>query len=343
MEKYRAYTKNDFLDDPDFIRHVKYPEEDLADQWNDWLAQRPPNEEAYREAVFLLRGMLGTERLQPGILYADRLFADIKGTIALNDRKNRKRKIIKWSLSGIAATFLLLLTAFWYLQSMINIQTGNGELLSATLPDKSMVQLNANSSIRYHRAWKLLGKREVWMSGEVLFDVKHLNKNPREINEGERFTTYSGDIAIEVLGTKFNVKNRRKEISVALLDGKVNVRSLDGKGRSRSLKPGELIRYRKGNFTAIEKTAAQNAKPTSWINKEVVAFNMQVADLVEEYRNVYGKEIVVTDTSLLTKRIDGKLSTRSEESIVYTLANILDATIRYGRDTIYLDSKQTGK
>jgi hypothetical protein len=56
-----------------------------------------------------------------------------------------------------------------------------------TLPDNSLVTLNANSSISYHRAWAWQNIREVWVSGEVYLNVTHLNTDPTHIKTRKSF------------------------------------------------------------------------------------------------------------------------------------------------------------
>lgn len=340
MRKYDDYTRDDFLDDAFFIGHVKYPTTESNRQWDDWLARKPANEGAYREAFFFLKNLMSLERLQPTPSEVDRIFNKIEKQNAFNTRKRWRRRIQHWSIGSVAASVLLAIAFYWYAHAMIRMQTGNGQMLSLTLPDSTVVQLNANSSLRYHRAWNLLNKREVWVNGEVLLRVKHLNKSPDHIRAGEHFTAYTKQLAVEVLGTTFNIRERRGETEVSLLQGKLAVKDLQGKHRTKFLKSGELIRYRAGAFTEKEKLTQQASTPAAWTGKELDTHDVTVATIMEMYQDLYGKTLVVRDPHLLQKRIDGKLPLTSERSIIYALANILDAEITFTTDTVYLKPKK---
>jgi transmembrane sensor len=93
------------------------------------------------------------------------------------------------------------------------------------LPDGSKAWLNTASSITYPTAFKG-NLREVTMSGEVYFEVKH--------NAAKPFRVKAGDQLIEDLGTSFNVNAYTDEsgIKTTLVEGIVKIANI-------ILKPGE--------------------------------------------------------------------------------------------------------
>ena len=85
-----------------------------------------------------------------------------------------------------------------------------------TLPDGSKVWVNAGSQLKYPRQFN--GKiREVYLSGEAYFDIKHDATKPFIIHTGKLVTT--------VLGTAFNIKEdpNKHTIVVTVTRGKVSV------------------------------------------------------------------------------------------------------------------------
>ena len=339
MEKYTNYSTQDFLDDLDFVRFAKYPDRDDFGNWKVWRATNPENAAAYDEALAYLRALYGISRIKPSQLLADNLFQDIERGIAGN-RKKRKNQIIRlWAAVAAVAAVALFLTAGWYYQSMIVIQTGSGVLQTVVLPDSSTVQLNANSSVAYRRAWKWLSKREVYTTGETLLEVRHLNKDTTDIRKGERFMAYTGDLAVEVLGTKFNLKNRDHKITVSLLEGRIALRNLKHAGETKILVPGDVVVEGSQDFQNLNANRKSAQESISWTQKTLTGENLTVADLTNEFRYLYGKEIIISDPALLNRKIDGRISLNSQESIIYSIANILKANIRMEKDTIYLDPK----
>jgi len=111
------------------------------------------------------------------------------------------------------------------------LATPNGGQYQLALPDGSKVWLNAASSITYPTAF--IGKqRKVQIMGEAYFEIAHNSKMP--------FVVEKGIMAVEVLGTHFNINayDDEAEMKTTLLEGKVKVSSAIG-NTSAILKPGE--------------------------------------------------------------------------------------------------------
>ncbi len=97
-------------------------------------------------------------------------------------------------------------------------RTGAGETKNLLLADHSRVTLNANTSLKVSRNWFSGDRREVWLTGEAFFNIQ---KTP----DRQRFTVHTATLTVEVLGTKFNVTDRRRKTRVVLQEGKVKVTS----------------------------------------------------------------------------------------------------------------------
>jgi len=97
------------------------------------------------------------------------------------------------------------------------IQIPRGGQYQVTLPDGSKVWLNAASSLRFPTAFT--GRsREVEITGEAYFEIAANAKMP--------FYVKTNGVAVEVLGTKFNVNAYSDEpaIRTTLLEGSVRIR-----------------------------------------------------------------------------------------------------------------------
>jgi transmembrane sensor len=101
------------------------------------------------------------------------------------------------------------------------LTTPKGGQYQLVLPDGSKVWLNASSSIRFPTAFN--GKeRRIDITGEAYFEVAHDPSKP--------FRVQASDVAVEVLGTHFNVAAYADEegITTTLLEGSVKVSNRKG-------------------------------------------------------------------------------------------------------------------
>jgi transmembrane sensor len=140
----------------------------------------------------------------------DKGFADLQR--GLTDQ-SKGYKVWMKPLLQIAAILVIGLSLFYYISGLdTNIQTSLAEQQLITLPDASTVTLNANSELRYNkRQWS--DSREIHLSGEAYFRVA----------KGATFEVKTVHGTVEVLGTQFNVKERKSYFEVTCFEGVVAV------------------------------------------------------------------------------------------------------------------------
>lgn len=175
----------------------------------------------------------------------------------------------------IAASILLLfasgLTILYYIQHQelqtlaeqdVIVRSGDSGTSQVTLPDGTLVRLNANSSLTYQQNFGQ-DNRKVKLSGEGYFEVKK--------NTEKKFIVNTGYIDVTVLGTKFNLYAYEDKdiIEMALVEGHVNVSTSKPPYQTICVKPNEKVTYNKyDNKLNIEKTTTKIE--TAWLNKELV-------------------------------------------------------------------------
>lgn len=101
------------------------------------------------------------------------------------------------------------------------------------LEDGSVITLNAHSSLTLAAPFDER-KREVSLSGEGYFQIKHDSIRP--------FVVHANHTFIEVLGTQFNVRNypEEKQVETALIEGKIALSHTRG-GQKIILSPGQKV------------------------------------------------------------------------------------------------------
>ncbi|MDH6342589.1 transmembrane sensor [Parabacteroides sp. PFB2-12] len=158
----------------------------------------------------------------------------------------KKRRTLSIPLRNIriamAAASVLLLVAISssyfitkkYFQPAVSLQTykalnGKSQMI---LPDGSVVWLNVGSTLTYETAF--LKNRRIDLEGQALFEVERDEKHP--------FVVSTGDVTVEVLGTRFHVEAypTDEEIRVALLEGRVEVSAFE---QAFVMDPGEVVAF----------------------------------------------------------------------------------------------------
>lgn len=129
-----------------------------------------------------------------------------------------------------------------------------GGMVTLTLADGTRVWVNAASSIRYPTAFTA-HERMVELTGEAYFEVTH--------DRGRPFAVRTPQVAVQVLGTRFNVSAYEEDgqQQVVLVNGSVKVMT-NTKNNSQLLSPGQLATYTDGKLTV---KAVNTEEYTSWI------------------------------------------------------------------------------
>jgi transmembrane sensor len=102
------------------------------------------------------------------------------------------------------------------LPDTIRFENEEARMVMHKLPDGSSVWMHANAVITYPRIFEK-NKRKVTFTGEGFFDITPDKKRP--------FLIQSGEMKIQVLGTRFNVKAAQKQkiLEVSVVSGSVSV------------------------------------------------------------------------------------------------------------------------
>lgn len=180
--------------------------------------------------------------------------------------KTKTIKLITLSRVAAAVVVLLVSSALFLMFNSTNITCPKGQHISHTLPDGSVVNMNADSWLRYYPyRWKF--SRDVKFEGEAFFDVE----------KGSRFAISSNNGATEILGTSFNIYARQNNYKVFCKTGKVKVSSSKSDVELTIL-PGEIaildISLKQGR---IENSSAESI--LAWKENRLV-FTSQTIDVV---------------------------------------------------------------
>ena len=338
MNDYTHFEAEDFLMDAAFIAWVKHPTEEANQFWNQFLQENPTQ----RPAVQLAIATLQTLQFQPANL-PDNFFADLKTNIDFSIQKNEEgRKIsgIRKRSNGlkVAAIFIGIVTGasllYWYLQpaAVITITTAYQQIKTVELPDHSIVTLNANSSLQYPEKWSN-DHREVTLTGEAFFKITHIE----QAKGAAPFTVHSGSMNVQVLGTEFNVKNREQNVEVMLQSGKVQLQ-INGNTNMHVMRPNDFVSYHQRS-AYFKSTTVNPSYYTAWLNHRYLFQNVSLAEVCQHLQDYYGLQFIIKNQSLAAKQISGTLLLGDENSLLQTLASILNANVEKQEQQVTIASK----
>ena len=227
----------------------------------------------------------------------------------------------------VAAALLLALGLAYYFvgyrASQRQIATGPNETRTLVLPDASVVTLNGDSELRYAATWDEEHPREVWLSGEAYFSVEHTDTD-------QKFIVYTNQVAVEVLGTEFNVHSRDEHPEVTLTSGSVQLTTLHQDTEERiTMVPGEQVVFTEARRFRKTKTNAEVY--TAWRQQELLLDNTPLSQVAELLHRQHGVTVVIQDSTLNDVTITGTYPNRDIDEVVAILADLLEADVRIER------------
>jgi transmembrane sensor len=245
------------------------------------------------------------------------VFSEIKNTIHETEAKVvslPQRKPGFWrSIAAVAAVLLISFTLYleWpSLQSRLHpvklttLQAPIDQKSEITLTDGSRVWLNTGSALKYPKTFN--GKtREIYLSGEAYFDVRH--------DAGKPFIIHTGTVLTTVLGTAFNIKEDKykRTIQVTVTRGKVSV--ANGNKLLGVITPNQQISFNTLKAEVVQATVNANAV-VAWqqsdLHFEDVSFGDAIAQLQQHFNvkisfgNIKLKDCRFTGTSLRGEELE---------------------------------------
>lgn len=327
--KYSNYSLPDYLEDDDFVRFVINPSPNDILLWQEVAAQYPAQQQIIADASKIITAYRRQDVFTNGN-NQDKVWLRIASTLQTQQAKPKVFTLNKYL--RVAATLLLISSiavSLWLLSKSgkNDVGTAFGELRTINLPDGSTVVLNGNSKLSYKGNWDK-NPREVWISGEGLFNVKHINKDPRYIKPSERFIVHCPDMNIEVLGTTFNVRSRHNKTNVGLVQGKIRLDYVDAGSEKQSLimKPGDYVQHAyKKALTRIILPAPE--KITKWTKHQLLFNDATLAQISEIMTDDYGYHVDFSSPDLATLKIEGEINVPSVDELIETISTTLPVKI----------------
>jgi len=253
-----------------------------------------------------------TDHLEVGDLDENTMLSNILS------QKKEVPKVIplhkKW-LFRAAALFVLALGITFAMKFFVpQTEIANfGEKTTFSLPDHSEVVLNSGSEINYKK-WNWDNNRRLELKGEAYFRVA----------KGRRFEVQTDLGKVSVLGTQFNVKNRKNRFDVVCYEGRVKVNYAH---TQILLTHGQGVSFENGKQTKMK---IRSLKP-EWTENQICFYKENIRTLLDEVERQYNITIEL-NTKDTVSLFTGKLPAKN-----------LDIALQIISTTYHLEAKKVSK
>lgn len=237
----------------------------------------------------------------------------------LSDAINKKPKRIfnLWQISAAASFLIIVLSSYFYFFSanQITVSNANDVAMMVTLPDSSLVRLSKNSELRYDESTFNQSDREIHLTGDAFFEVKHKTTHP--------FTVFTPQASVTVLGTKFRLNAISPDNQVIVTEGRVAFKSLSTQESVILVKgmKSELNTEMNPLPPMIDSLQLGDQLKNLTINRMTMS---EVAGLMYQY---FGYDIIFSDPRLASLTVTASFENPTAETLIQSLCMSLN--LRY--------------
>lgn len=222
---------------------------------------------------------------------------------------------------SLTVALVVLLGPRWWNDDLESVhRTARGERRTIMLTDGSQVEINTDTELRVRINSET---RSVWLTrGEALFTVT--------VDTSRPFEVMSGNGRIRDLGTRFDVYQSPDQVSVTVLEGRVQITT--DRANATPLAAGQQVAYSpNGELSSV--STADVAAVTAWREGRLVFQRQTLGEAVAQMARYHAVEIVFEDPTLATLKISGTFTTDDLRLFLSTLEATypLKATVASGR------------
>lgn len=319
--------------DESFQSWVRSPDARSDAHWNEYLRRFPHQRALLDEARSLVRHLRFE---QPGLPEAEVDELRARLLTSLETEARTPKTVVRplgrrWGWLAAACLAGLSVLGWWWASQRAHatttVATRYGETRSVLLPDGSRVTLNAHSRLRFAENLGTAAVREVWLEGEAFFSVQHLPTHAA-------FRVHTSRMNVEVLGTEFNVADRRQTTQVVLVEGKVRVDPANRTVAPAVLRPGDLVEASDSDRTRLVQRRVRTDAYAAWREHRWVLDDVPLAEVARRLEETFGKPVEFADSSLASVKVNGVVSTQNLDELLAVLSGTIGRRIQLQGDRI---------
>ena len=254
----------------------------------------------------------------------DRLVDRVKRPVVISyaDRGNSA-----WKYLSIAASIALFVVTSIFLidkepeRALVYYETTAvpDAKTKITLPDSSVVWLNANACLRYPREFSQQIRQVEIIKGEAFFEVRKDEKRP--------FIVQTDGVGIKVLGTTFNVDTESDKTLITLLTGKIGLYKSTNQNQTADqiLQPGEqAVYFKSDNDLKILTIRPENT--ISWVTGVFEFKDNSLEDIMQELQRAFHVKIHIENENLKRQTFNANFT---EKETLEEILSVLQISARY--------------
>ncbi len=323
----------------DFSGELNFTE---AEKLKKWINESKENELFYRR----FRELWQDSQHRPYVQNQEEVFQKITRELGIrypdkHKADHQKTSWTKYWRSIAASIVLLIITGSYFfilpveenttveVHSTVIKSTPSGKKSLITLPDGSVVKLNAESYLEYPE--KFSDERQVKLVGEAFFEVQKDSLHP--------FIVLSGDIQVKVLGTSFNVQAFpfEESMSVAVASGRVLVekKNKQNSKQTSTLLPSEMVSI--DHKTGIFQKSHFDPNVLAWRDGILAFEKAKFNEIMIRLERWYGVDIIVERTSPISDGFTGRYENATLEAVLQGMSFSSDFSFHVEGDKVFIN------
>lgn len=244
----------------------------------------------------------------------ERMLTAARGARHTRHAHGRRRWAARFA--GLAAAAVLALAvvaggALWIRhggsETSLRYVTAVGELREVRLADGTRLQLDTATEIAVH--YGDAARELTLMQGRLRIDVAE---------DARPFSLRSGRGIVRDIGTRFQVARYGGDVAVTLFSGAVSVALAGTESETRTLAPGEELRF--GEHGSLGQPARVDLDAASGWTQGTLAFrDRSLGDLLDEMNRYSDTKIRIADPALSSLRVSGVFRAGDQTSLLQAL------------------------
>lgn len=270
-----------------------------------WLNAAEANRKAYEDAENLWQQMGGLEAI------ASQQLLEARAHLAQARRRPMRRHVFGLALAASLAAALVWNVGLLDFLGEHTYQTTMGERQTIALTDGSKIDLDTDTEVtvrysRHNRELKLV-------RGQAAFTVAHSDARP--------FVVLADNGQIRDIGTQFDVRRYADRVSVAVLEGEVEV-SGTNVDTVHSLRQGHGLSYTlQGGFSDV--VPVNVAAIAAWREGQLIFNGQPLGEVLAELGRYHTASLAVTSPAIMDIKVSGIFPTGNLELALKTIAATL--------------------